>query len=198
MFDNHSSDCFRGWVVAIHLGNMKLNTIPSFRNRWDCDGCLPQKFGRYVEHLTGKESLCFSWDDDRRRTSERARASGKGYMRMSLDANDQYALVSDVGVVPGMQPMPAIEALRQALLMGFRDTITRLSFNEHWRPEPRDPAYHAFPTFKDEKEVVKQAIIDSGFASGKVIGCDVYTAENRIREHLETRSPMGFDEYEVQ
>lgn len=198
MFDNHSPDCFRGWVVAIHLGNMKLNTVPSFRNRWDCDGCLPSKFGKYVEHLTIKDKLCFSWDDNRSATKQAARRNGKGYMRISLATHPQYALVSDVGIVPGLQPVSAIEALREALYAGAQHTITRLSFNESWRPEPRDPAYHAFPTFKDEKEVVKEAIIASGFGAGKVVGCDVYTAENRIREHLETRVSMGFEEYTVQ
>lgn len=191
-FANHNPGCFRGWVVAANLGTLKLGVIPSFRNRWDCDGCLPMKFGDHVQHvMVEQEVACVGWDDRTRMIQQVARREGLGYMRVSMDLRRDYLIVAQPGLISA-SPKPVREAMKEAYQSCVEFAVKRLSFNNLWKPPERDARYHTFPTYKEDKEVVNQAIKVAGFANGKIVGCDVYEAEDRIRQALETEVGWGF------
>ena len=142
--------------------------------------------------MVEQEFACVDWDSQTQQIQKAARRQGMGYLRISMDMASSYLIVSEPGLMNMSEPVSISAAMSEALRQSATLGIKRLSFNTYWKPPDKDARYHTFPTYKDDKDRVKQAIIEAGFQEGQPLDCDVYEAEDRIREALQDRVGWGF------
>lgn len=181
----HDEDCFKGWVIAANLVNQKVGTVPSFKGVWACQGCLPQRFAKKVAHLPAiTDELCVVIETSVQagNTKRRALRNELGYMRMTL-GDGTYVSIGEPALFPKVTPMTTSEALIYALEMGKHNGITRISFNQRWKPE-NIAKYYTFPTYEKDKAVVNEALQEIGYREGDRVRGSLEAFQRNLLEKL--------------
>lgn len=180
-YPDHNPGCFRQHIGFIHPEGL-IGAFPSFRNRWDCPGCLSRKLWRGLGHLAGLD-LRTSWERQRE-IRDSARRIRTGYCAISFQGQTDRFILSTPQLLPDKPPQPFLAVLKHCINLGFKISIARLSYNRIWTPEHEETGLYTFPTYNKILKEVHQTIIDAGFPDFHTDGVSAEAAAQRIKVRL--------------
>lgn len=183
-FPSHNEGCFREWVTGINYSTGKIIVVPSFRRRWNCDGCLPKRITQTVGHiLMGSMPVASAWEDETGPIRDRVRGTPHGYFALSVEASSRF-VVSD----PQVLDKPAesgIELAREVFDIGTENGIKRVSYGGSWEADQSPAKYFTWPNRTRRRAEVMRAIEDAGYGDRSVPPADIQLAQRRIQGFVE-------------
>lgn len=185
---DHNPGCLRQYIIGFNEEEETIFVKPSFRNRWDCPGCLPDKLWKGLKHIPTQDlRTCWDYTYRIRRTASKI---GAGYCAVSFQALDKRLIISTGRLFPEKPELPFARIVLDCGKVGLEIPIARLSFNRPWSPDPPESKYQTLPTYCLDLPDVMKTIADAGFPHLDLDGTPIATAARLIKNRLNT---VGLD-----
>lgn len=132
----HSEGCQRQFILLVNPVTRRISYTPSFRRRWDCPACLEYKFGKKVGHIAQRHKRLVAavapHDSNLSREAAKIRA---GYMSIAHVDMTSRTIITTRRLKPEWDEAEALAVLGYALNNATTYGVTRMSYNNLWRPD---------------------------------------------------------------
>lgn len=189
----HEQGCLREWLGMLNLDTMRCYPFASYKERWSCPACMVRKFGRNVAHIPNLiDEVVWAWEPPGRRLRQAAQRLGVGYFAMSLYATADRYVVAHPRLYPGHTTVEVRNGLVRALSMARDNGLTRLSFNDEWRPSTAGANVEVIKATGLTHSRIEAAFKKAGAKDGRIPSGSYDEFKFKVMQELEERVGFNF------